>query len=553
MPIRKFFLLLFCFAAAETRAPDNPATGDRTVVLDKVVVQVSHDYQPIEPGWYHAKTAHFDVYTKDKNTGLKIANELIEVRAILEIAWPAVLSLREVPTTIVGCSGQKEFHDWTARPLTDISSTVAGPTLHIFVNSDLAEIQTEARRAYLLVLLNRIPGMKRWLAEGLANIIKGAEYADGRIRIGENKRIGLTQLSNAGLIYLINTYEQIPDQDEILKEEDVLRKARAGPGGHGPTLRLPVIYPRGFPETVGTVLQELKEELALRRNNYYHNDPSRGFAEFFEVDQNARLGPIFDPATPDTPQFRMFSWAFVHINLYGENNKYTKSLFQFIQLLDAGQPTEQAFKTAYGMSTAKFEDLLRNYADTGQYKLSVFKLTDKTLSKEDVQFQSIGDAEILPVKATALIVTKQTDAAKALLTRANAAQTSRTNESLCLLAGLTEDAKEVRRLLETVAANGPLDRQSSYLLAKARFDTTPKPLTQRQAIDVMEPALASLQQGATPQVYVLIADTWLASLEILPTAGHLAAIDEGAKLFPTDQTLKDRVEALHQRFHPQAN
>jgi hypothetical protein len=69
----------------------------------------------------------------------------------------------------------------------------------------------------------------------------------------------------------------------------------------------------------------------------------------------------------------------------------------------------------------------------------------------------------------------------------------------------------------------------------------------------MEPALASLQQGATPQVYVLIADTWLASLEILPTAGHLAAIDEGAKLFPTDQTLKDRVEALHQRFHPQAN
>ena len=86
------------------------------------------------------------------------------------------------------------------------------------------------------------------------------------------------------------------------------------------------------------------------------------------------------------------------------------------------------------------------------------------------------------------------------------------------------------------------------MLAKARFDTAPKPLTPRQTIDVLKPAFAALQQGATPQTYVLIADAWLVSSKILPTAANLAVIDDGARLFPNDLALKDRVEALRQRF-----
>ena len=549
-------------AVAATSVSDTPAPAEKPIVLDKFEVQGTRDYQPIEPGWYHAKTAHFDVYTKDKGAGLKIVNELIEVRGILEIIWPAVLSIRETPITIVGCSGQREFHDWTAQPLTDISHTIAGPTLHIVVNADLAEIQTEARRAYLLALLNRIPGMKRWLAEGIANIIKGAEYANGKIQIGENKRPGLTQLSNQALVQFIELYEQVtsyygpgmvPGSQEWYTtvkptSGQALIRSRVSHGTGNRVESVPVLQPRGGGDTCEQIVNMLKEELSLRKNNYDHNDPSRGFAEFFEVDRHATLFPIFDPATPDTPQFRMFCWAFVHICLYGENNKYTNALAQFIQLLDAGQPTEQAFQTAYGVSTAKFEDVLRNYADRGDYKLSVFKLTTQTLAKEDVQFQSIGDAEILPVKATVLLKTGQKEAAKAILARACAYQISRTNESLCLLASLTEDPKEVLKLLETAAKTGPLDARGSYLLAKARFDSAPKPLTPQQAIDILKPAFASLQQGATPQTYVLIADAWLASSEILPTAANLAVIDEGTKLFPNDPSLRDRTEALRKLF-----
>ena len=541
------FMLCGALAAA-TSAPDSLAPGEKTILLDKVVVEAAPGYRPVEPGWYHAKTAHFDVYAHDAKVGRKIADELIEVRGILEIVWPAVLTIRETPIIIVGCSGPQEFHDWSAQPLTDISRTLTGSSLHILVNADLPEIQTEARRAYLLALLNRVPGMKRWLAEGIANIIKGVEYADGKIQLGENKRPGLTQLATAELEYIILVYEQQPDKDIILKHEDALGIARNGRALPGVTHRLPIIYPRGYPETIAVILQELHDELDLRNNNHYHNDPSRGFAEFFEVDRSATLFPIFDPATPDTPQFRMFCWAFVHICLYGENSKYTNNLARFIQLLDAGQPTEQAFQTAYGVSTSKFTDIIRDYADTGQYKLSVFKLTTKTLSKEDVQFQSVGDAEILPVKATVLLKTGQKDSARALLIRACAHPTSRTNESLCLLASLTEDPREALKLLETAAKNGPLDPQSSYLLAKARFDTAPKPLTPRQTIDVLKPAFAALQQGAAPQTYILIADAWLASSVILPTEANLAVVDQGVQLFPSDPTLKERVEALRQRF-----
>ena len=542
------FMLCGALAAATTGVPDSLAPGEKTILLDKVVVEAAPDYLPVEPGWYHAKTAHFDVYAHDAKVGRKIADELVEVRGILEIVWPAVLTIRETPITIVGCSGQKEFHDWSARPPTDISSTIAGSFLHILVNADLAEIQTEARRAYLLALLNRVPGMKRWLAEGIANIIKGAEYADGKIQLGENRRPGLTQLATAELKYIILVYEQQPDKDIILKHEDALGIARDGRALPGVTHRLPIIYPKGYPETIAVILQELHDELDLRNNNHYRNDPSRGFAEFFEVDRSATLFPIFDPATPDTPQFRMFCWAFVHLCLYGENSKYTNNLARFIQLLDAGQPTEQAFQTAYGVSTSKFADIIRDYADTGQYKLSVFKLTTQTLSKEDVQFQSIGDAEILPVKANVLLKSGQKDAARALLTRACAHPTSRTSESLCLLASLTEDPREALKLLETAAKNGPLDPQSSYLLAKARFAAVSKPLTPRQTIDVLKPAFVALQQESTPRIYVLIADVWLASSVISPTEANLAVIDQGAQLFPSDPTLKERVEALRQRF-----
>ena len=523
-----------------------PAQGEKPIMLDKVVVEASRDYQPIEPGWSLARTSHFDLYARDATSGRKIADSLIELRGILEIVWPAVLTIREVPTMIVACQDPKEFHDWTSRPETDLSCTAVDSTIHLIVNADIAEIQGEARRAYLLILLNRVPGMRRWLAGGIADIIRGAEYADGRIRIGENKRPGLTQLSNADLIYLISIYDQIPDKDDILKQEDVMRMARGG-GRFKLTLRTPVIYPKGYPETVGTIIREMQEELALRKNNYSHNDPSRGFAEFFEADQSARLSLIFDPATPDTPQFRMFSWAFVHLSLYGFDNKYTKNLFRFIGLLDAGQPTEQAFQTAYGVSTDKFETLLRDYANTGQYKIGVFKLTNKTLPAEAIQFQPVGDAEILPVKATVLIKTGQTPQAKALLTRACAYRVSRSNQSLCLLAGLTEDPKEALTLLESAAKSGPLDANGSYLLAKSRLDTAPRPLSPRQIFDILSPAFAALKQEGTPQTYVLIADVWLASA-VAPTEANLAVVDEGARLFPNEPTLKGRVEALRQRF-----
>ena len=78
------FVLLGAYAAAQGSAAANDVAktpvGDKSVLPDKALVKASPDYQPIEPGWYHAKTAHFDVYTKDKGAGLKIANELIEVR-----------------------------------------------------------------------------------------------------------------------------------------------------------------------------------------------------------------------------------------------------------------------------------------------------------------------------------------------------------------------------------------------------------------------------------------------------------------------------------------
>jgi hypothetical protein len=54
--------------AAATDLPKSPV-GEKTVPPDQVLVKAAPDYQAIEPGWYRAKTAHFDVSTKDAKNG----------------------------------------------------------------------------------------------------------------------------------------------------------------------------------------------------------------------------------------------------------------------------------------------------------------------------------------------------------------------------------------------------------------------------------------------------------------------------------------------------
>jgi hypothetical protein len=111
-----------------------------------------------------------------------------------------------------------------------------------------------------------------------------------------------------------------------------------------------------------------------------------------------------------------------------------------------------------------------------------------------------------------------------------------------------------REYLEAAARIGPIRPRANYELARLRFaeyGATPAGTNGRisvgQAAEVLKPLFAArADDPPLPEVYELIADVW-AGLTATPTRGHLAVLDEGARLFPRRSHLVLRTAELYLR------
>ncbi len=507
------------------------------IELPKVVVEESATYQPLERDWFYAEVPGFRVYTHGQAAVARVVDHCQTARRALQLIWPQDAKIFSVPTTIVICKDEAEFFAWSARDLTSLDPLSAnlptdrGPAL--VINGANPYIDRALNRLYILGLLSQVKGMPRWLAEGLAQICKNADfYPDGRLRL-EDQQANDNDAATVGTRSL----------------EAIAREIR-NPGANGHVTVPTKLVVDGLELTDDRLLDYITEELERRETAHKRNvDIRLGFAAYFDDGQIPPLTLLFDPHAPDTPDYRMIAWEFLHINLYGFAHKYTANFTAFLDQLNQGNPTETAFRSAYGQSMDDFRVVLRGYSQATTYQLGNYRLKEKIAPNPTADLHPIGDREILPLKAELFVVTGRRDAAKGLLATANTRRITRSSESLCREAALTDDPAEAQKLLETaIASNEPLLADGYAQLAQLRFKeviaaAAGAPLSNGQVVRVFAPLFKALSLKDTPESYRLIADVWLAA-SAQPTAANLDSVMQGVKLFPRDAALADAAKRL---------
>jgi hypothetical protein len=242
------------------------------------------------------------------------------------------------------------------------------------------------------------------------------------------------------------------------------------------------------------------------------------------------------------------AYAFVHMCLYGRNQKYQRPFLQFISRLDREPLSEELFQECFKMNYRKMALEMRGYIDFTDHKYMQFaaKKGQELPDPPPFDLQDAPDAVVGRIKGEALrLAGHGNEAHNALI-----APYIRGERDPRLLAALGLDEKlagnvdRARKFLEA-ASNAKVDRARAYLeLARLRFaaaQATPQADQGRLDEDQMTSVLLPLFTARkTPppmaEVYTLIAEAWLVSAAP-PLEEHFEVVLEGVRTFPRDTTL----------------
>ncbi len=241
-------------------------------------------------------------------------------------------------------------------------------------------------------------------------------------------------------------------------------------------------------------------------------------------------------------------YAWVHLCLYGGNQKLQRPFVTYIQSLDTEPATEELFKKCFGKTYKQMEMELRGYIDFTNYKAMQYKAKKgQELPKPPaIALTEAPDAVVGRVKGEVLrLAGHGEDARMAMI-----APYVRGERDPRLLAALGLDEKlagkddRARKFLEA-AATAKVDRARAYLeLGRLRLaEAQAKPAGPKGQLDgaqvtaVLTP-LFTARKLPPPQadVYTLIAQTWALSA-LPPERSHFDAVLEGVRMFPRDVTL----------------
>ena len=241
-------------------------------------------------------------------------------------------------------------------------------------------------------------------------------------------------------------------------------------------------------------------------------------------------------------------YAFVHWGLYGDESKHQRAFLTFINRLVHEPLSEPLFKECFKQSYKGMELTIRGYVDFTSHRYAGVEAPkgQKLPEPPPLVLREATEAEVGRLKGETLRLAGHQAAARLALI----APYIRGERDPALLAslGLQErvmgDDGRARKFLEA-AAQAKAVRPRAYLeLARLRFaaanakpDETGGQLSAAQTVAVLTPLFtARSQPPSLPEVYELIGESWSRSI-VVPTAEHLAVLDEGVRRFPRDAGL----------------
>ncbi len=275
--------------------------------------------------------------------------------------------------------------------------------------------------------------------------------------------------------------------------------------------------------------------------------------DFNQVLSRRAIMPLGEMLKHEGPRNRSRYWqaqcyAFVHLCLYGANQKYQKGFVQFVSRLGQEPLSEQLFKECFGRTYKQMALELRGHCEFTVYKAMHYQAKKGQQIPDPPPFglRDAADAEVGRIKGEVLRLGGHGE--KAL--NALIAPYVRGERDPRLLAALGLDELEAgrkeraRKFLEA-AAQAKVVRARAYLeLARLRLeearDQPAAPggqLDAAQVTRVLSPLFVAMKQPpALADVYTLVAETWSQSV-VAPQAEHLGVVIEGVKLFPRDTRL----------------
>jgi hypothetical protein len=244
------------------------------------------------------------------------------------------------------------------------------------------------------------------------------------------------------------------------------------------------------------------------------------------------------------------SHAFVHWGLFGDTGRHQKQFLAFTKRLEKEPVSEALFRECFGLNYAQGLDALRTHIEFVRAKV-IGVAADKGARLPDAPLVEVRDAtpaEIARLKFIAYTLADLPEQAHNELVLAYR-RGERTPDLVAELgmSTLKLGQRDRARNYLTLATKAKTTRTRAYVvLAQIRLEERlAKPqgkdgkLSYEQLLGVLEPLLmARMQAPRSPEIYTLFADAW-AKTATTPPAQHIALVDEGVKLFPGDQALRE--------------
>lgn len=520
----------------------NP-TGE-TLKLPDVTVTGKQDLPPPESWRYGRLEDGTEVLSNaSERASIRMLRDFQMFQQALGVAWPSLGN--HVPTvarTLILCGRRDKFDDFappdSGRP--DLGSTslfvrnreqaaivvdLQATTLNLSGLEDDTGASTtsfevdpykQLYREYVRYLLSQDPNRPPpWLQEGISQIVMAMEFTPDWVKLGE--------LNSSAY-------------------------AAAGPATD----------PTAAPAEPGTGDEDIPAEttvgdrpfnVALRRRPLIPMD------KFFAVAADAP-----EATNPHgNNRWAKQAYGFVHLCLYGENERYKPAFEQFTKRLATEPLTETLFKECFKMSYKDMLLTLRGYIDYTAHKSTIHKRKPGTpkLGGEPVVLREATQAEVGRIKGDAQRLAGRTR--DALMSYHDAYLRGERDPVLLAAYGIaaseTGQADRALPMLEAAVKAPGVRRPTAYIefarlrLAAAQAKAGPNgSLDEVQVAAVMEPLLkARTIRPPQPGTYVTIAETWLV-MATPPKIENFAVLGEGLRLFPRDTALFYAVARLYQRI-----
>lgn len=532
--------VLFLFGGISASASDTSIPPE-IVKLPDLVVPGALDL-PRPERWTYVQTERFEVLSaaKDKNTR-ELLRSLYQLNLALEVVWPALQKNNGHQLTLIVSDsepmlasfapvGSEERRSDRARGsiflrdqdsaaivllsgeailnlhvaiATSVPGDMFGTTGPIYVPVDgmRSEPDQQLRHDYMLLLLSEVkPRLPAWVEEGLARLVMGMKISE--------KQLQFAKLEDPNEMSIEQAIAMAPDTlDKPPPAED----------------------------------RQFQASLAL--------SPLMGFPELFA-------------ASHDSPTARNIvgsAWAkqsaaFVHLCLYGEGKRYQTGFARFLKALATQPPSEELFRSCFGMGYGEMGKVLRNYVLGAAYTSQEWNLRKGGAGfpkYQEPQLREATQAEVGRIKGeTKLMAGKVEEAGDELYVAYRRGE---------------RDPRLIAAIGTYDAAHGNKERAAQFLAAAVKADVASLPahLTLAQLrldaarvragaaglISAMEAeqVAAPLRRAAerklvSPELFELLAEAWRHSAEKIPRDDAVLLI-RGALTYPNRLLLTYRAAA----------